>query len=125
MPSSDRGRSRRAVIRHKDQFAAMYLNAAQTTHAVVQGLCYDLAATNGMQMAFWCGGNLPWSGSPAGGMFRDIYIRMPNPGVEYEGWFFRHYESNKAVIASCTVNAYGATSARDIYAVDSPPMLQG
>ena len=120
--SSDCGRSRRAVIRHAGQMAAMYLNATQTTHTVVQGICYDLVATNGAQMAFWCGGNLPWSGPPAGGMFRDIYVRMPNPGVEYEGWFFRHYESNEVVIASCTVNAYGATNARGIYAVDSPPM---
>lgn len=120
--SSDGGRSRRAIIRHAEQMAAMYLNATQTTHTVVQGLCYDLVATNGAQVAFWCGGNLPWSGPPAGGMFRDIYVRMPNPGVEYEGWFFRHYESNEVVIASCTVNAYGATSARGIYAVDSPPM---
>ena len=120
--SSDGGRSRRAVIRHAGQMAAMYLNATQTTHTVVQGLCYDLVATNGAQMAFWCGGNLPWSGLPAGGMFRDIYVRMPNPGVRYEGWFFRHYESNEVVIASCTVNAYGATNARGIYAVDSPPV---
>jgi hypothetical protein len=120
--SSDGGRSRRAIIRHTTQYAAMYLNATQTTHTVVQGLCYDLVATNGAQMAFWCGGNLPWSGPPAGGMFRNIYVRMPNPGVEYEGWFFRHYESNEVVLASCTINAYGATSARGIYAVDSPPM---
>ncbi len=120
--SSDGGRSRRAIIRHTAQMAAMYLNATQTTHTVVQGLCYDLAATNGTQMAFWCGGDVPWSGHPAGGMFRDVYVRMPNPGVTYEGWFFRHYESNEVVIASCTVNAYGATSARGIYAVDSPPM---
>ncbi len=120
--SSDGGRSRRAIIRHTEQMAAMYLNATQTTHTVVQGLCYDLAATNGTQMAFWCGGDLPWSGHPAGGMFRDVYVRMPNPGVVYEGWFFRHYESNEVVIASCTVNAYGATSVRGIYAVDSPPM---
>jgi len=118
--SADCGRSRRAIIRHNAQMAAMYLNATQTTHTVVRGLSYYLAATNGMQMAFWCGGNLPWSGSPAAGMFRDIYVRMPNPGVEYEGWFFRHYESNKVVIASCTVNASGATNARGIYAVDSP-----
>ncbi len=120
--SSDGGRSRRAIIRHTAQMAAMYLNATQTTHTVVQGLSYELAATNGVQMAFWCGGNLPWSGPPAGGMFRDIYVRMPNPGVQYEGWFFRHYESNEVVIASCVVNAYGATNARGIYAVDSPPM---
>lgn len=120
--SSDGGRSRRAVIRHTTQLAAMYLNATQTTHTVVQGLCYDLVATNGMQMAFWCGGNLPWNGAPAAGMFRDIYVRMPNPGVVYEGWFFRHYESNEVVIASCIVNAFGATSARGIYAIDSPPM---
>ena len=120
--SSDGGRSRRAIIRHTAQYAAMYLNATQTTHTVVQGLCYDLAATNGAQMAFWCGGDMPWSGPPAGGMFRDVYVRMSNPGVRYEGWFFRHYESNEVVIASCTVNAYGATNARGIYAVDSPPM---
>ena len=74
--SSDGGRSRRAIIRHTAQYAAMYLNATQTTHTVVQGLCYDLAATNGAQMAFWCGGDLPWSGPPAGGMFRDVYVRM-------------------------------------------------
>lgn len=120
--SSDGGRSRRAVIRHSSQFAAMYLNATQTTHTVVQGLSYVLEATSGMQMAFWCGSSTPWSGDPAAGMFRNIYVRMPNPGVQYEGWFFRHYESNQVVIASCTINASGATNARGIYAVDSPPM---
>ena len=120
--SSDCGRSRRAVIRHSSQLAAMYLNATQTTHTVVQGLSYVLEATSGMQMAFWCGSSTPWSGDPAAGMFRDIYVRMPNPGVQYEGWFFRHYESNQVVIASCTINASGATNARGIYAVDSPPM---
>ena len=120
--SSDGGRSRRAIIRHTEQYAAMYLTATQATHTVVQGLCFELAATSGMQMAFWCGGALPWTGPPAGGMFRDIYVRMPNPGVAYEGWRFRNYESNEVVVASCTVNAHGATNARGVYAVDSPPM---
>ena len=61
-------------------------------------------------------------GSPAAGTFRNISLRMPNPGVRYFGWFFRHWESNEVVIASSTLNASGATDVRGIYAIDSPPM---
>lgn len=122
--SPDGGRNRQVVIRDvgSGTCATFYLAARQTVHTVVQGIYLDLASTDGLQMGFWCGGNLPWSGTPAAGMFRNVYIRMSKPGVDYMGWFFRHWESNEVVIAGCTLNAAGATRARGIYAVDSPPM---
>ncbi len=120
--SPDGGRSRAATLRHTAQMAAFYLSATQRTDTVVQGLNIDLLAADGQQMGFWCGGNLPWSGPPAAGTFRNISLRMPNPGVRYFGWFFRHWESNEVVIAASAINASGATDVRGIYAVDSPPM---
>ena len=120
--SPDGGRDRTVILRHTRQAAAFYLSATQRTDTVVQGLGIDLVATNGQQMGFWCGGDRPLSGAPAAGTFRNISIRMPNPGVQYFGWLFRHWESNEAVIAACTLNAFGATKVRGIYAIDSPPM---
>ena len=120
--SSDGGRGRAATLRHVAQMAAFYLSATQRTDTVVQGLNIDLVASSGQQMGFWCGGDLPWSGLPAAGTFRNISMRMPNPGVQYFGWFFRHWESNEAVIAASAINASGATDVRGIYAIDSPPM---
>lgn len=120
--SPDGGRSRACTLRNVTSPATFYLDATQRTETVVQGLNIDLLGTGGLQVAFWCGGDLPWAGLPAAGTFRNLSIRMPNPGVDYRGWFFRHWESNEVVIASCVVNAAGATRARGIAAVDSPPM---
>ena len=120
--SPNGGRDRTVTLRHIEQMAAFYLFATQRTDTVVQGLNIDLVATAGQQMGFWCGGELPWSGLPAAGTFKNISLRMPNPGVRYFGWFFRHWESNDVVIAASTLNASGATNVRGIYAIDSPPM---
>ncbi len=120
--SPDGGRSRACTLRDSWSSAVFYLSATQRTETVVQGLNIDLLATSNIQVAFWCGGNTAWSGLPAAGTFRNISIRMPNPGVDYRGWFIRHWESNEVVIASCIVNAAGATRVRGIAAVDSPPM---
>ena len=120
--SPDGGRSRACTLRDSWSSAVFYLSATQRTETVVQGLNIDLLATSNIQVAFWCGGNTAWSGLPAAGTFRNISIRMPNPGVDYRGWFIRHWESNEVVIASCIVNAAGATRVCGIAAVDSPPM---
>lgn len=116
------GRFHTATLRHTDQNAAFYLSATQRTDTVIQGLNIDLVGTSGRQIGFWCGGELPWSGPPAAGTFKNISLRMSNPDVQYFGWFFRHWESNEVVIAACTLNALGSTNVRGIYAIDSPPM---
>jgi len=74
--SPNGGRDRTATLRHSEQMAAFYLSATQRTDTVVQGLNIDLVAASGQQMGFWCGGDLPWSGAPAAGTFRNISMRM-------------------------------------------------
>ncbi len=119
--SADQGRSRKATIRSTD-LSVFYLSSTQTTHTVVQGLRIELAATGGIQHAFFIGGNLPFAGEPAAATFRNITVRMQNPATQFNAWFIRHHTTNRLVVAGCTVNAAGSTYARGIYAVDSPPM---
>ncbi|MBQ9432550.1 MAG: hypothetical protein IJU44_13465 [Kiritimatiellae bacterium] len=121
--TQDGGRDRRVIIRlGQNCFAGILLDERQTVHTVIQGLCMELCATNGVQSAFFCGGNAPTTGQPASGMFRNIYVKMKNPNVYYYGWHFRHFETNEVVIAGCVIDAGGTTIARGIRAVDGPPM---
>ena len=111
-----------AVVRSAASPAPFVLDGAQSGQTLFRNLYVWLDARSGYQAAFWCGGNLPWSGEPASASFRDVYVRMPRPGVEYFGWHFYRWREAAAEISGCTLNAAGATWANGIYGYDPPPI---
>ncbi len=111
-----------AVIRSPATPAVFMLTNGQTGQTLFQNLYVQLDARNGFQSAFWCGGNLPWSGVSACASFRKVYVRMPRPGVECFGWHFYRWNADAADLVGCTVNAAGATWANGVYGYDPPPI---
>ena len=111
-----------AVIRSPATPAVFLLTNGQTGQTLFQNLYVQLDARNGFQSAFWCGGNLPWSGASACASFRNVYVRMPRPGVECFGWHFYRWNVEAADFVGCTVNAAGATWANGVYGYDPPPI---
>ena len=103
---------------------AMFLlgNGHQSGHTLFRNLYLNLTSTSGMQAGFWCGGGLPWAVPGAAAVFENVYIRAPNPGVEYFGWLFYAPCDAPAVIRECCVNASGS---KWIYAIfgDNPPPI--
>ena len=57
--TSDNGR---AVIRSRAAIGAFLLADGQDEETLIRNLYVSLEARSGFQSAFWCGGNLPWSG---------------------------------------------------------------
>ena len=110
-----------AVVRATGTTAFM-LATNTTTRTLFKNLYLLLDAKNSFQVGFWCGGNLPWDGVPAAATFDNVYVRMPNPCVQYRGWMFYRHCADMATIRSCTVNAAGATWVIGIDAYGSPPL---
>ncbi len=110
-----------AVVRATGTTAFM-LATNTTTRTLFKNLYLLLDAKTSFQVGFWCGGNLPWDGVPAAATFDNVYVRMPNPNVQYRGWMFYRHCADMATIRSCTVNAAGATWAVGIDAYGSPPL---
>ncbi len=113
-----------AVI-HATGISAFMLATNTTSRTTFRNLYVLLDAKpprDSFQVGFWCGGNLPWSGVPASATFENIYLRMPNPGVQYRGWLFYRSSADPAMLLGCTLNAAGSTWALGIDAYGSPPL---
>ena len=67
--------------------AAFLLPSNCDSRTVFRNLRIRLAGA-GLQAGFWCGGNLPWSGSPAAATFEDVHVRILPSVVEGYGWLF-------------------------------------
>ncbi len=111
-----------AVIKSHAPVGAFVFEDGQNGQTLLRGLYVVLNAQSSYQAAFWCGGNLPWSGTAATPSFEDIRIRALYPGVKYFGWHFYRYTNEAARISNFTMNASGTTDATPIYAYDGPPM---
>ena len=111
------------VIRSTSNLGVFEVNAGQTEETLFRNLYLWLGATSGFQVGFWCGGNLPWDGVPASATFDNVYVRMPNPNVQYRGWIVYRRCAEPVMIRNCTVNAAGATWAIGIDAYGSPPLV--
>lgn len=111
-----------AVIRSQATPAVFMLVDGQTGQTMFRNLSVRLDARSGFQAAFWCGGNLPWSGTSASASFRNVYVRMPQPGTECFGWHLYRWNGVGVDLAGCTVNAAGATWAIGVYGYDPPPL---
>ena len=109
-----------AVIRSAATPGVVMFDRGQTSLTLIENFRIWLDARNGFQAAFWCGGDLPWSGVGASGTFRNVHIRMPYPGVEYFGWHFYRWRGEDANIFGCSVNASGSTWANGVYGYDPP-----
>ena len=109
-----------AVLRSTARIGVFEVNDDQDERTLFQNLYILLDARDGFQSAFWCGGNLPWIGSSSGATFRDIYVRMPNSGVEYFGWHFYGTGDGLTVMENCVVNARGADWATGVYGFNPP-----
>ena len=112
-----------AVIRSTSNLGVFEVNVGQTEETLFRNLYLWLGATSGFQVGFWCGGNLPWDGVPASATFDNVYVRMPNPNVQYRGWIVYRRCAEPVMIRNCTVNAAGATWAIGIDAYGSPPLV--
>lgn len=122
--SADDGRSRGVVLRHTGgSMWAYLLNSPAASGTVVQGLSVYMDGSSNWQSAFWMGGGELVNGEGEAAVFRNVYVRAPRPGVTYTGWFYRHYDTNLAVIAGCTLNGLGADCVRGIYAIDAPDLV--
>ncbi len=110
-----------AVV-HATGVSAFMLATNTTSHTMFRNLYVLLARANGFQVGFWCGGSVPDLGVPASATFDNIYIRMPNPGVQYRGWIFYRNCADRALLRGCTLNASGATWVTGIDAFGAPPL---
>ena len=110
-----------AVVRSA-KLSAFMLATNTTSQTLFRNLYLLLDAKDSFQTGFWCGGNLPMSSVPASATFQNIYVRMPNPGVQYRGWLFYAKCAEKVSILGCTLNAAGATWVTGIDAYDPPPI---
>lgn len=111
-----------AVVRSSATIGAFVFDGGQDAQTLLRGLYVVLEARSNYQAAFWCGGNLPWSGAPSAPTFEDIRIRAPYPEPQYYGWHFYRYTSGTTSIRRCTINAAGATSMTGIYSFEGPPL---
>lgn len=114
-----------AVIRSSAEIGAFLFDGGRGAHTLIRGLYVVLAARTSFQAAFWCGGNLPWSGDASAPSFERIRIRAPYPEPTYYGWHFYRYAPETASIRRCTINAAGATSIIGVYSYDGPPLNIG
>ena len=96
-----------AVVR-ATQFAAFLLDTNVTSRTLFKNLYVLLDARFGYQAAFFVGGYLPQLPVAASATFEDIYVRMPNPGVEYFGWLLYTSAEDLLSLSRCTVNAAGS-----------------
>ncbi len=96
-----------AVIR-TTRLTAFLLDSSTTPHTHFRNLYVLLDATSGSQAGFWVGGDLPWNPIAASATFEDIYVRAPNPGVEYFGWLLYTFAEDPLSLSRCTVNAAGS-----------------
>ena len=110
-----------AVVRSAE-LSAFMLATNTTSQTLFRNLYLLLDAKDSFQTGFWCGGNLPWSSVPAAATFQNIYMRMPNPDVQYRGWLFYAKCAERVPIIGCTLNAAGATWVTGIDAYDPPPL---
>ena len=123
--SGEGGRYRDTVLRLVGSgLAAFYLDLEQSPHTAFQSLDVELNGTSGFQTAFWLGNGNLLSGPGAAGFFRNVHVRLGNAATgDRMGWFCRHSTTNPVILAGCTIDAEGATSARGVYAVDSPSLF--
>ncbi len=115
--------SNRYAVVKADGLAAFMLATNTTSRTIFRNLYLLLNAKNSFQVGFWCGGNLPFAGVAASATFENIYVRMPNPDVQYRGWLFYRSCAAPAMFRGCTFNAAGATWALGVDAYGSPPLL--
>ena len=101
--------------------AAFMLATNTTSQTLFRNLYLLLDAKDSFQAGFWCGGSVPMSGVPAAATFENIYVRMPNPEVQYRGWILYRKCADQVSLCGCTLNAAGATWAIGIDAFGSPP----
>jgi len=102
-------------------FAAFLLPSNTTERTIIRDLYID-RADDGLQVGFWCGGNLPWVRRSASATFENVHLRFSSPRSSCYGWIFYGASSNHSTISRCTVNARGASRVRGVYAVDPPPL---
>ncbi len=110
-----------AVVR-ATQFAAFLLDTNVTSRTLFKNLYVLLDARSSYQAAFFVGGSVPWNPVAASATFEDIYVRMPNSGVEYFGWLFYANGTDTARMSGCTINAAGSEWAYGMQAFGSPPL---
>ena len=115
--------SNRYAVVKADGLAAFMLSTNTTSRTIFRNLYLLLDARKSFQVGFWCGGNLPFAGVAASATFENIYVRMPNPDVQYRGWLFYRSCADPAMFRDCTLNAAGATWALGVDAYGSPPLL--
>ncbi len=97
----------RAVVRATG-FAAFLLDAASSSRTLFKNLYVLLDARSSYQAAFILGGYLPQFPVATAATFEDIYVRAPNPGVEYFGWLLYTSAEEPVTFSRCTVNAAGS-----------------
>ncbi len=110
-----------AVVRATGM-AAFMLPTNTTSRTLFRNIYLLLGREEGAQSGFWCGGNLPWAGVSASATFENVYVRMPNPGVEYRGWQIYRSNAQRLLLHNCTLNASGATWAVGVDAFGAPPL---
>lgn len=111
-----------AVIQDANGFASFLIPSNTTEQTILRNLYLDRCGS-GLQVGFWCGGNLPWVRRSASAMFENVHIRFSHPESTCYGWIFYGSSTNRTVISNCVVNAEGASCVRGVYAVDPPPLV--
>ena len=107
-----------AIVRSSAPIGAFVFDRRQDARTLLRGLYVVLAARSNYQAAFWCGGNLPWSGMAAAPSFENIRVRALNPGVQHFGWHFYRHCHGTATLRNCTINAAGSTRMTGLYIPD-------
>ena len=123
--SPDGGRRKGVVLRGTGGLGVLFAPEGSGHHMVVQGLSVELSATATWQSAFFWGASAPLPGhAGATGCFRNVDVHLGSGAGTRVGWFVRHsLDDHPLILAGCVVDAGGASSARGVYAVDSPPLL--
>lgn len=110
-----------AVIQDANGFASFLIPSNTTEQTILRNLYLDRCGS-GLQVGFWCGGNLPWVRRSASAMFENVHIRFSHPESTCYGWIFYGASTNRSVLSRCTINANGASRVRGVYAINPPPL---
>lgn len=102
-------------------FASFLLPSNTTEETMIRDIYLD-RSEGGLQVGFWCGGNLPWIDRSASATFENVYVRFSNPESSCYGWIFYGASTNRSVLSRCTINANGASRVRGVYAINPPPL---
>ena len=102
-------------------FASFLLPSNTTEETMIRDIYLD-RSEGGLQVGFWCGGNLPWINRSASATFENVYVRFSNPESSCYGWIFYGASTNRSVLSRCTINANGASRVRGVYTINPPPL---